>query len=166
MIACVDVDYRENEAWASCVVFRDWPGPQCAARYVERLTVVAPYEPGQFYRRELPCLLAVLRQVREAVDVVIVDGYVWLGGEDHPGLGAYLYEALGHRTPVVGVAKTHFHSAHLARQALRGNSQRPLYVTAVGMDVEKAVQHVQSMSGAFRIPDMLRQADRLCRSAG
>ncbi len=33
MIACVDVDYRENEALAACVLFRDWTDEGFALRY-------------------------------------------------------------------------------------------------------------------------------------
>lgn len=41
---------------------------------------IAPYQPGEFYRRELPCLLAVLA-CGPVAEVIVVDGYVWLGPE-------------------------------------------------------------------------------------
>ena len=41
----------------------------------------APYEPGRFYRRELPCLLTALEAITARPATVIMDGYVWLDGE-------------------------------------------------------------------------------------
>src|SRR5205823_5903515 len=89
MIACVDVDYRGDEAAAACVLSAGWADEAPAGELVERVVGVAPYVPGQFYKRELPCLLAVLRQVAEPIDVVVIDGYVWLEDESRPGLGAH-----------------------------------------------------------------------------
>ncbi len=123
---------------------------------------VEPYEPGQFFRRELPCLLAVLSKL-PPVDVVVIDGYVWLGGLENPGLGAHLYQALGRRTSVVGVAKTRFKGAETTCEVLRGKSKRPLFITAAGMSQEVAAKHVHCMHGAYRIPTLLKRVDELCR---
>jgi deoxyribonuclease V len=161
MLVCVDVDYRDRGAVAACVGFRGWADEAPAAEVVRHLTEVAEYVPGEFYRRELPCLLSVLEAAPEPPELVVVDGYVWLG--DRPGLGARLYEALGRRVPVVGVAKTRFQSATAAREVVRGDSRRPLYVTAAGLDVAAAAEHVRSMHGPFRIPTLLKRVDQLCR---
>jgi deoxyribonuclease V len=164
MLACVDVDYRGDEAVAAAVLFRTWTDAEPAGRIVQKLTGIEPYVPGQFYRRELPCLLAVLRQATEPLETVVVDGYVWLGDETHPGLGAHLYEALGRHIPVVGVAKTRFASARLAVPVVRGEeARRPLFVTAVGVDATVAAEQVRGMHGPHRIPTLLRLVDRLCR---
>jgi deoxyribonuclease V len=48
---------------------------------------------------------------------------------------------------------------------LRGDSSRPLYVTALGVDVETAAEDVRRMHGRFRLPTMLKRADRLCRDS-
>jgi deoxyribonuclease V len=165
MIACVDVDYRDSGAVAACVLFRSWTDGVSAGEVVERTANVEPYQPGQFYRRELPCLLSVLRRVAEPLQAVVIDGYVWLGDENSPGLGAHLYKALGRTLPVIGVAKTHFAGAVAARPVLRGDSQRPLHVTAAGMDPAAAAEHVRSMHGPFRIPTLLRRVDQLCRTS-
>jgi deoxyribonuclease V len=164
-MACVDVDYRDQGAVAACVLFRDWTDAASAARVVERLDRVEPYEPGGFYKRELPCLQAVLCKVGVPVDLVIIDGYVWLSERQTPGLGGHLFEALGRRIPVVGVAKTRFRSATLAREVLRGDSDRPLYVTAAGIDAEEVCRHVRDMHGPFRLPTLLREVDQLCRQS-
>jgi deoxyribonuclease V len=165
MIACVDVDYRDPEAVAACVLLRAWADDTSAAELVEHIARVELYQPGHFYLRELPCLLAVLGKVSVPPEAVVVDGYVWLGGDDSPGLGGHLYAALGGIVPVVGVAKTHFAGARSGRTVRRAGSRRPLYVTAAGMDVEAAARHVAGMHGAFRIPTMLKRVDQLCREA-
>ena len=163
MIACVDVDYREDEAVAACVLFRAWADEHAAAETVERIGRVEPYQPGQFYRRELPCLLSVLGKLAEPPATVVIDGYVWLRDEESPGLGGHLFAALGKKVPVVGVAKTRFAGAEAAKAVLRGDSRRPLYVTAAGIDVEAAARHVREMHGPFRLPTLLKRVDQLCR---
>jgi deoxyribonuclease V len=123
---------------------------------------VEPYQSGQFYRRELPCILAVLKSLPELAQVIIIDGYVWLG--DHrPGLGAHLYEALGQQVAVVGVAKTRFVRAEPVELVLRGRSRSPLYVTAVGMDLAEAASRIRTMHGSYRIPTLLKRVDQLSR---
>ena len=164
MLACVDVDYREREAVAACVLFRGWGDAAPAAEKVERIAAVESYQPGQFYKRELPCLLAVLEPVRDQVEVVVVDGYVWLDAQQTAGLGGHLYESLGRTIPVIGVAKTRFQSAPAAA-VKRGQSGRPLYVTVAGIDLPVAAVHIQGMHGEHRIPTLLKRADRICREA-
>ncbi len=162
MLACVDVDYRGDEALAACLLFADWADPAPTDTWVVQVRDVAPYEPGSFYKRELPCLLAVLAEAPEPPDVIIIDGYVWLGPERRPGLGAHLYEALGRATPVIGVAKTPF-AGTPAAEVIRGAATRPLWVTAAGVGLADAAGRVQAMHGAFRLPTLLRQVDQLCR---
>jgi deoxyribonuclease V len=164
MIACVDVDYRGDHAVVACVLFRDWLDPAPAAEWTHRVAPVAPYQPGQFYRRELPCLLAVLAPRLDEVGTVLVDGYVWLRDEHSPGLGAHLYEALGRKVAVIGVAKSCFQSAAAAKPVLRGGSKRPLFVTAAGLDLITAAACVRRMHGGYRIPTLLRRVDQCCRS--
>jgi deoxyribonuclease V len=165
MRACVDVDYRGHEAVAACVLFRAWADGESAGDEVVRVSPVEPYHPGQFYRRELPCLVAVLGKVAAPLETVVVDGYVWLGDETSPGLGGHLYAALGGTVPVIGVAKTRFAGARAARPVVRGGSRRPLWVTAAGLDPDTAARHVAAMHGPFRIPTLLKRADQLCRRA-
>jgi deoxyribonuclease V len=162
MLACVDVSYRVESAVAACVVFEGWKAREPATRYVVDIPAARPYEPGRFYLRELPCLLAVVGKVCEPLDVIIVDGYVWLDGAEGPGLGAHLYEALGRKTAVIGVAKSCYRGCD-ARPVYRGASRRPLYVSAAGLELAEAAQHIQEMDGAYRVPTLLRDADHLCR---
>ena len=122
-----------------------------------------PTEPGHFYRRELPHLLRVLAGVQEPLEAIIVDGYVWLGA-DKPGLGAHLYEALCRAVPVIGVAKTPYVTTGPALPIVRGQSLRPLLITAIGMETATAAEHIRRMHGASRMPYLLTQVDRLSRA--
>jgi deoxyribonuclease V len=163
MIAFIDVDYREEDAVAACVLANDWSDAEPAAEFVESIHNVAPYESGQFFRRELPCLLAVLAKLPAPPTTIVVDCYVWLGDGSISGLGAHLFEALHRLVPVVGVAKTRFVSATAAQEVFRGGSRRPLFVTAAGMEAAVAADQVRSMHGPFRIPTLLQRVDHLCR---
>jgi len=162
MLACLDVSYRDSVACAAGVTFRDWSDAKPLDEKVVHIQNVEPYQPGQFYRRELPCLLAVL-QTLSRIDTAIIDGYVWLDGESMPGLGAHLYQALNRKVAVIGVAKTKFRGADRVCEVIRGTSKRPLYVTAVGIQHELAAEHVRSMHGDNRLPTLLAHADYLCR---
>jgi deoxyribonuclease V len=124
----------------------------------------AEYRPGHFYQRELPALLAVLEQVSEPLELVLVDGYVWLGRE-RPGLGFHLWQHRGGRHAVVGVAKNAFAGNDLALAVKRGESAKPLYVTSEGLNVDEAAEQVRTMHGAYRVPTLLKQVDTLCRMA-
>jgi deoxyribonuclease V len=163
--AALDVCYGDRGAAAACVLFEQWTDAAEASACVALLDEVAPYEPGAFYRRELPCLLAVLAKVGAPLEAVVVDGYVWLSADGRPGLGARLFDALGGGTPVVGVAKTTFAGAAFAEPVLRGGSARPLQVTAAGVEAPAAARWIQEMHGAHRIPTLLKRVDRLCRDA-
>lgn len=163
LLACVDVDYRGERAVAAAILFLDWGAAQPVSELVVPIAAVAPYRPGAFYERELPCVLAVLRRSSWPLAAVVVDGYVWLDG-GKPGLGAHLHAALGGATPVIGVAKTQYRGAP-AVEVLRGDSQRPLYVSAAGVDAARAAEDVRRMHGPHRQPTLLRLVDRLCRGS-
>jgi deoxyribonuclease V len=162
-IACLDVHYESTSAFAAGLVFREWSDAIAFEEKVVAVKSVEPYHPGEFFRRELPCLLAVLERLPRP-DIVIVDGYVWLDGRDKPGLGARLYEALERKAIVIGVAKTEFRAAAGICEVKRGTSSRPLYVSATGMQPEHAADLVRSMHGPFRIPTLLARVDQLARS--
>jgi deoxyribonuclease V len=147
LIAAVDVDYGGSVAVAAAVWFRGWLAIEPDAEAMTTLREIAPYQPGELFRRELPCLLAVLAR-GPAADVVVVDGYVWLG-PGRSGLGAHLHAALGGRTAVVGVAKKRFAGATDAVPVYRGVSRLPLYLTAAGVDAAAAAACVCGMEGRY-----------------
>ncbi len=165
MIAAVDICYSETGATAGGVLFTHCISERPAREVREFIEQVEPYEPGSFYKRELPCLLKLLEPVKDRIETIIVDGYVWLGPQNRPGLGAHLYESLGKQVPVIGVAKSMFRGSTNAEAVLRGRSRRPLYVTAAGMGPVIAAKNIHGMRGPHRIPTLLKRVDQLCRSA-
>ena len=165
-IACLDAAYSQTSASAACALVPAWDAAAPTQVLTWRQGAAAAYEPGAFYKRELPLLLAVLGQVRDALGAVVIDGYVWLDGARRPGLGVMLHEALPERTPVVGIAKTRFGDASAwCIPVERGGSRRPLFITAVGMSAEEAAKSVRAMHGQHRIPTLLQLVDREARAA-
>lgn len=159
MLCCVDVDYQPAGVTTAAVGFTAWADALAAIEVVVRsFDAPQPYEPGQFAKRELPFLLAVLERMPK-LDAILVDAYVWLA-PDRPGMGKVLHDACG--VPVIGVAKTRFDGAS-AIEVVRGDSAKPLLVTAVGFDAAAAAEHVRTMHGEFRIPSLIKRADALAR---
>jgi deoxyribonuclease V len=159
VIAIVDVQYTGARARAGCVLAHAWRDAVPAAERAIESEVAAEYVPGEFYRRELPPVLEILRGV-DGLTIVVIDAQVWLG-PDRPGLGAHLHDALGGAIAVVGVAKNAFAGAP-ALPVVR-NAARPLYVSAIGLDPRDAAAHVAAMHGPYRIPALIRRADQIAR---
>lgn len=163
MILAVDVDYRTSEALAAGICFDNWWDDKASQIYRSVIPEIEDYEPGGFYRRELPCILHLLKEHRLSPEVIVIDGFVYLGDKSRPGLGMYLYNALNQKVPVIGVAKKRFKGTTPDTELLRGKSANPLYVTAAGIDLETAKSQISSMHGKHRIPTLLTLADRECR---
>lgn len=161
MIAALDVQYDEATALVAAVAFEDWPDAKPTLWWTTRVSGIEPYVPGQFYKRELPCLQAVLAMAPCDIDLVVVDGHVWLDN-GQPGLGHHLHMALLKQVPIIGVAKRRYNKGQAA-EVLRGDSEKPLFVTAIGMHESVAVAHIQSMHGPYRIPTLLKRVDALAR---
>src|SRR3972149_10446018 len=130
MIAAVDVHYTDGAAaTVGAVVFSDFGDSVGCRTYTKGIPSVEDYVPGQSYRRELPCIMAILKAIEEEVDTVIIDGYVDLG--KRTGLGLHVWKALGGKKKVIGVAKRNFQGSNAVKVFRRG-SLRPLYVTLAG----------------------------------
>ena len=162
MIAALDVHYDEPQlrGRAAAVVFERWEDANASAEVVTVVENIAPYVPGEFFRRELPCLVAVIEKIDLPIDAAVIDGYVQLGSS--PGLGAHLFQTLQRRVPVIGVAKSRFRDAP-AREVLRGKSLSPLFVTSLGIDSQTAADCISRMHGNHRIPTLLKRVDRIAR---
>ncbi|MER7007394.1 endonuclease V [Dactylosporangium sp. NPDC000555] len=160
----VDVHYPDTGGARAALVVGGAPTfPSILREHVCWLDDVAAYEPGSFYKRELPAIRAVLAGV-EPVELLVVDGYVDLDPAGRPGLGAHVHAELG--LPVIGVAKTAFRTASHAAEVRRGGAAKPLYVTAAGLPLATAATYVLRMSGPYRLPDALRRVDALARGRG
>lgn len=161
MILAFDTYYYYDKAKTVCLAFKDWQTDSAFDIYAEVKTGIEQYIPGEFYKRELPCIISVLKNFDlKDVECIIVDGYVYLDDNLRPGLGAHLYEALDKRVPVIGVAKTNFATLNTNKSCLlRGKSVRPLFITSAGVDLNKATMLIKNMTGENRIPTLLKKLD-------
>ncbi|MEP2277901.1 MAG: endonuclease V, partial [Maribacter sp.] len=67
---------------------------------------------------------------------------------------------LDKKIPIIGVAKTGFHSNKLNTKALlRGESKNPLYISAIGVELNLAYENIKSMHGKYRMPTLLQLMD-------
>jgi exodeoxyribonuclease-5/deoxyribonuclease V len=162
MILAFDTYYYDTKAKTVCLAFEHWEAEQPLEVLKSYKHDVAEYTPGEFYKRELPCILDLFHKLpyKEA-EAIVVDGFVYLDDEQKLGLGGYLYEALDKKIPVIGVAKTNFASLTKYKNSLlRGESQKPLYITAIGVDLDTATEHIKQMAGDYRIPKLLKELDQ------
>jgi deoxyribonuclease V len=160
VFAATDVHYLpRGGARAALVMTDDATFSSIASEKTAVVADVAPYQPGEFFRRELPPLRAVLAEAIAEVELLVIDGYVDLDPHGRPGLGAHAHQEFG--VPVIGVAKTRFATAVHALPVVRGRSARPLFVTAAGIPLVDAAAMVHAMAGKFRLPDALRRVDML-----
>lgn len=161
MIVAIDVHYRATFAKAVSIEFDDWKAVQSTTINTVLINDVAPYLSGQFYKRELPCILEVLKQMdTTSIETIIIDGYVVLDDSGKHGLGMYLYEHLNQSIPIIGVAKRAFKDNEInVRKVIRGKSKQPLFVTSVGIELGEAAQRILEMNGEFRIPTLLKLLD-------
>ncbi|MCD9015975.1 endonuclease V [Parachryseolinea silvisoli] len=166
MLAAFDTYYTGTQAKTVCVLFEQWQDATPAQVLIDVMEDVPAYEPGAFYKRELPCIMRVLQQVEIAsLQAIIIDGFVILDDAGKLGLGGHLYEQLGRRVPVIGVAKTNFATNKVNKQeVLRGESLRPLYITVLGMSLPEAATHIHAMHGVHRMPALLKHLDSLTKA--
>lgn len=165
MIFAFDTYYYGHKAKTVALAFNSWHSGQALEVYSEIIEGVDEYIPGQFYKRELPCILSLLKQIEPAlIDQIVVDSFVFLDDQGALGLGGHLYHALSGTIPVIGVAKTDFATISQKKvQVFRGESKLPLYVTAIGIDLSIAAENIRSMQGPFRIPTLLKRLDDFTR---
>lgn len=165
-ILLLDAAYSDAAAAAAGILMPRWDADAPTAVWSKRIDEPPrAYEPGQFYKRELPVLMSLIDDCPLPVSEIVIDGYVWLSDDGRAGLGAHLYEALARKVPVIGVAKTKFRDDAWSQPVRRGASESPLYVTAAGIDRSAAATRVARMSGVGRIPTLLKAVDDAARSA-
>lgn len=162
-VGFLDVHYFPDGsgARAALVVADRWTAPAPYATFTTEIDHVAPYVPGDLAARELPCLVAVLSRCFLKLGVLVVDGNAW-NAPGVPGLGVHLWRVRKEATPVVGVAKSPLTGTD-AIPIHRGTSDRPLWVTAAGMDPQTAAARVAGMAGPHRLPRLLQRTDALSR---
>ncbi|NML69703.1 endonuclease V [Chryseobacterium sp. RP-3-3] len=166
MIYAFDTYYYEDYANTVCIAFEDWTSEKESEIFIEKTDITSDYESGAFYKRELPCILSLLKKIElKEGDLIIVDGYVILDNDGKMGLGGYLYKALNQKYPVIGIAKNEFASPDSQRiSVFRGESKTPLFLTAKGVEADQILPKVEQMSGSYRMPALLKKLDQLSRT--
>lgn len=164
MLLAIDVHYKETYAKAVGVLF-NWNNEQPISIITTIINEVEEYQSGQFYKRELPCILEIIKQVDLAtLEAIIVDGHIYVDNNKKYGLGAHLWSTLNEKIPIIGVAKKSFiNTNEVSVPVFRGTSKQALFISAIGMDLYEAISKVQNMKGEFRIPTILKTLDQITK---
>ena len=70
MIAVVDAAYGNEASAAACVMAAGWESGAAISEFTHRDGPAADYQPGEFYRRELPLIVSVLAMLPRKPDIV------------------------------------------------------------------------------------------------
>lgn len=182
-VAALDVNYDEkgDNATAAAAVF-ELPSLTLLEKAVAREKALFPYVPGLLSFREIPPMLKALEKLKTSPDVLLVDGQ-GLAHPRHFGLACHLGLILDR--PSIGCAKTWLFGDHdepppglpgaytflrngdeMVGVALRARPYvQPLYVSpGHKMGVLTAVDVVMACVKDNRVPEPLREADRLTRA--
>lgn len=171
MILTVDVKYNDDNSWkAAALSFNDFTDETYQHLYT--LTdkdvdiTISEYIPGEFYKRELPIIKALLDTYNLNPDILIVDGYVRIYDKETEsmknGLGAHVKEDLNLSCEVIGIAKTYFHKAETnTAMVYHGMSNNPLYVQSYSG--YSYMREIYSMHGKHRIPTLIKLTDYFTR---
>ena len=165
MILAFDTYYFDNKAKTVALGFSNWSDSIEKDNYSEILENIEEYKSGEFYKRELPCILSLISKIDiKKIEIIIIDGYVFVDDNSKLGLGGFLYEKLNKKIPIIGVAKTDFISLNKNKiSLLRGKSKNPLFISSIGINLNEATEKIKQMSGEFRIPTLLKKLDTLTK---
>ena len=176
-VAGADVSYDSGSGrFFAAAVLLSWPGLEVKEIGRARGQVSFPYVPGLLSFRELPPVLAALRRLRSAPDLVLCDGQ----GLAHPrffGLACHLGIFLG--IPTIGCAKNLLVGEHKAVPPFRGGlaalnfrhrrvgvalrtreGVREIFVSpGHRVSIAQAARWALRCAGRFRIPEPTRLAD-------
>ena len=164
MILAIDVHYRETYAKAVGVLF-EWKDSKPQQTIIEYINDIEDYIPGEFYKRELPCLLKIIEQVEiNTLEAIIIDGYIYVDNEYGLGLGGHLYQNLNQKLSIIGVAKTSFFTnKETVIPIIRGNSKNSLFISSIGYPLQDAAKNILDMQGEYRIPSVLKELDQITK---
>lgn len=164
LLLAIDVYYYKQSAKVVGALF-SWEDEKPKKILTTVYEGVEEYQSGNFYKRELPCILKLLASLDlNTLEAIIIDGHCYISNQKEFGLGGYLWKELKEKVPVIGVAKNRFHNTEdVSFPVYRGESKKPLYVSSIGYDVEQAKTNILMMTGKYRIPDILKIVDQQTR---
>lgn len=158
--------YSDTLAFTVGVLFDRWTDDEPAEIISSICTKFSSYIPGEFYKRELPCVLGLLEKVdMDKIETIIVDGFLRLrfnDGTEKDGLGKKLFDSLNMPgLKIIGLAKSDFcRTGEISASLLRGSAVNPLWVQGIGLPDNVAAGNIKMMSGKSRIPKLLKILDK------
>ncbi len=178
-VAGVDVGFEQDGAVTrAAVAVLTFPALELVESALARQPTRFPYVPGYLSFREIPAVLAALKQLKTQPDLLLCDGQ----GRAHPrrfGLACHLGILTG--LPAIGVAKSRLIGSHGALPQQKGSwvplmdageaigavvctrsGVKPLYVS-IGhrVSLATAVEYVLRCTTKYRLPETTRAAHRL-----
>ena len=166
MLVAIDTAYSDTSSATGGVIFESWESTEPVDILVSKLlNKPKPYQSGEFYKRELPCILYLLNKITHPLEYILIDANVFLDGTKKPGLGKHLFDALDQNTDIIGIAKNRYHLMPQKHAVIRGESIHPLYVTTTSNNLTSVKNNIALMAGDFRIPSMLKLADKISKDA-
>ena len=164
MILAIDVYYFEDKAKTVGVLF-EWDDAEPREIITSYSNTIDEYIPGEFYRRELPCIEKLIKKINlNAIELIIIDGHVYVDNNFNYGLGGYVWESLNKTKPIIGVAKNSFYSnKETTIELFRGKSKKALFISSIGIENTVATHYILNMKGEFRIPSILKKLDQITK---
>lgn len=182
-VAGTDVAYlKDRKESVATVAILAYPGLEVLEWKTVRMPTPFPYVPGLLSFRETPPLLKALDRLSCDPDLILVDGH----GRAHPRrLGIACHLGLWLEKPTIGIGKTLLCGRYWEPGVQRGERTpledqgeivgtvlrtrtgvRPIFVSVgYGIPLEECIRWVLRLTPRFRIPEPIRQADRLARQA-
>lgn len=166
-----DVCYLNTVANVAAILFDDYTSDKIIEKYSITIPeVTAEYIPGQFYKKEMPCLItlwnSIPENIKQQIDTVIVDGLydLWDG---KPGMGHHFHDWLtenNYNVDVIGIAKKKFkeNSSYIIKVTRGIDSTIPLNVNGSNKSINYE-KLIKSMYGKYRIPFIVKEVDKLSR---
>jgi len=179
LVAGVDAAYRNKRVRAGVAVF-SWPDKKPVCWATAEAPEEFPYLPGFLSFRELPAILAALERLPERPGLIIADGQ----GIAHPrGLGIASHLGVITGIPTIGSAKSrligefrepgpekgsweplHYNGTIVGAALRTKRGTKPVFVSPGHLvSLEDSIRFVLGFCDRFRIPEPLREADRISR---
>jgi deoxyribonuclease V len=181
-LAAADVAFPGRDALAAVCLFT-YPHLELLESHCTRIPCKLPYIPGLLSFREAPALIEVFRKLSREPDIILIDGQ----GIAHPRrLGIASHIGLLYDKPTIGCAKSRLcgqpenelrtkkgawvrlldNKGKVIGAVVRSRDNvKPLYVSpGHRISLEQSVEIVLSCCRKYRIPEPLKEADRLSKN--
>jgi deoxyribonuclease V len=181
LVAGLDAAFSGDKVVGAACLYT-YPELELVEQATVEMKCTFPYIPGLLTFREGPALIKVLKKLKQQPDLLLLDGQ----GIAHPlgmGIAAHIGAVLD--MPSVGCAKSCLVGTHGVPATKKGSRKRLLFrgntVGAVlrtrdnvkpvfvspghRIDLEGAIEIILGCTPRFRLPEPLRCADKLSKSA-